>query len=281
MPLKKAAEYGYLSARCHVIRSRLIDAERLKELAVSRSMGELLSSLSNSLYAPFITETSDEGVHKGLTAAFEHYRSRLTGDLDKRQQTIFYLFFDRKYSLLDEKAAQRSAGDQEKIFRQIDEKYIESLKTSIHHFSGSEQRQFKKIIGSYFDLLNLYNLVKFRLLYDLSVEETLSHMLPYTGKFSISLLSEFCNVRDLQELSSKIKPFMTEGFEDYETFRKVLYAYHKEALMSVWSGYPFSLTIPLSLLRLIEIEILNLRVITEGISFGLDSKEILAMMVGE
>lgn len=281
MPLKKAAEYGYLSAKCHVLRSQLLEVERLKELAASRSMGELVSSLSDTLYASFVTENSVEGVHRGLSAAFEYQRSRLTKDLHKRQEAIFTLFFSRKYALLDEKSAHRSEGDPEKVFRKIDREYIESLKKSIDLFSASEQRQFKKIIGSYFDLLNLYTLVKFRLLYDLSTEETLSNMLPYSGKFTLALLSDFCSVNDLQELSVKVKPFLGRGFDDYESFRKVLYGYHKEALMSVWSGYPFSFTIPFSMLRLIEIEISDLRAITEGIAFGLDRKEIASMMVGD
>jgi len=281
MPLKKAAQYGYTSARCHALRSRLLDAEELKELAASRSIGELVSALSHTLYAPFITEVTAEGIHKGLSEAFEYRRSQLTGDLNKRQQAIFHLFFTTKYSLLDEKAAQRSAADPEKTFLQIDRAYIESLKKSIHCFSASEQRQFKKIIGSYFDLLNLYNLVKFRLLYDLSTEETLSNMLPFAGKFPLSILGELCNVSDLHGLSLKMEPFLGLGFDDYETFRKVIYGYHKKELMSVWSGYPFSLVIPFSLLRLMEIEITDLRAITEGIAFGLESKEIRSMTVGD
>ncbi len=50
--------------------------------------------------------------------------------------------------------------------------------------------------------------------------------------------------------------------------------------MAVWSGYPFSIALPFSLLRLMEIEIADIRAITEGVSFGLDSREIAAMTVG-
>ena len=76
-----------------------------------------------------------------------------------------------------------------------------------------------------------------------------------------------------------MKPIFGEVFDDYETFRQKLYAYHRKQLLSVWSGYPFSLAIPFSLLRLIEIEISDLRAITEGITFGLESEEIRTMMV--
>jgi vacuolar-type H+-ATPase subunit C/Vma6 len=280
MPLGKAAEYGYLSARCHVLRSQLIDSERLKELAASRSIGELVSRLSVTPYASFITDISTEGVHQGLTAAFEYQRKRLTGELKKQYLEIFRLFFDAKYALLDEKTANLSIPGAEEIFRQIDRDYILSLEKSMKQLPASEQRQIKKIVGSYFDLLNLYNLVKFRLLYQLSVEETLSNMLPYAGKFTIAALTELCSATSLQELSELIKPVLGEGFGDYETFRQLLYRYHRKQLLSVWSGYPFSLAIPFSLLRLIEIEISDLRAITEGVAFGLDSKEISSMTVG-
>ena len=280
MPLGKAAEYGYLSARCHVLRSQLINSERLKELAASRSIGEFVSALSMTPYAPFITEISTEGVHKGLSAAFEYQRKRLTGELNKKYLEIFTLFFNTKYVLLDKKTANIPVSGTEEIFGQIDRDYIVSLEKSMQQLPSSERRQVKKIVGSYFDLLNLYNLVKFRLLYQLSVEETLSNMLPYAEKFTITALTELCSSTSLQELSVRIKPVLGEGFDDYETFRQVLYHYHRKQLLSVWSGYPFSLALPFSLLRLIEIEISDLRAINEGIAFGLDSKEISNMMVG-
>jgi vacuolar-type H+-ATPase subunit C/Vma6 len=236
--------------------------------------------LSTTPYAPFITDISIQGLHKGLSETFEYQRNRLTRELKNRHLEIFKLFFHTKYALLDEKTANRSVAGAEETFRQIDRDYILSLEKSMQQLPSSERRQIKKIVGSYFDLLNLYNLVKFRLLYQLSVEETLSNMLPYTEKFTMVALTELCNAKNIQELSVLIKLVLGEGFDDYETFRQVLYRYHRKQLLSVWSGYPFSLAIPFSLLRLIEIEISDLRAITEGVAFGLDSKEISSMTVG-
>jgi len=280
MPLGKAAEYGFLSARCHVIRSQLIDSEKLKELAASRSIGELVSALSATPYAPFMTDSTTDGVHKGLSEAFAYQRQRLTRELQKRYLEIFKLFFDTKYTLLDEKTAHISNSGAEDIFHRIDREYIQSFEKNLKGLPASERRQIKKIVGSYFDLLNLYNLVKFRLIYKLSVEETLSNILPFAEKFTMTALTELCSAQSLEELSARIKPVLGEGFDDYETFRQVLYRYHRKELLSVWSGYPFSLALPFSLLRLIEIEISDLRAITEGIAFGLDSQEISSMTVG-
>lgn len=284
MPLAKAAEYGYLSAKCHVIRSQLLNTQRLEELAGSRSMGEFVSSLSDTPYGAFITDTSREGVHKGLIKAFEYQYKRLSRELHNRHLEIFKLFFHSKYALLDEKQnialLDSSTGSSEEIFRKIDRFYIESLEKSMKKLPSSEQRQVKKIVGSYFDLLNLYNLVKFRLLYKRSIEESLSMMLPYAEKFTLSALTELSYASDLKTLSVRMKTIFGEVFDDYETFRQVLYGYHRKQLLSVWSGYPFSLAIPFSLLRLIEIEISDLRAITEGIAFGLESDEIRTMMVG-
>ncbi|MEA3418750.1 MAG: V-type ATPase subunit [Campylobacterota bacterium] len=280
MPLGKAVEYGSLSARCHVIRSQLIDPETLRQLTASRSIGELASTLSATLYAPFITDTSAVGIHQGLSEAFEYQRNRVIRELNKRHREIFRLFFTTKYALLDEKTAMISTSDPEDVFRQIDRNYIALLKKSMLQIPPSERRQLKKIIGSYFDLLNLYNLVKSRLLYRQTIEETLSNMLPFAEKFTIGALAEFCNVQTLQQLSRAIEPVLGEKFNDYETFRYVLYRYHRKQLLSVWSGYPFSIALPFSLLRLIEIEISDLRAVTEGIAFGLNSKEIITMTVG-
>ncbi len=279
MPIAKAAEYGYLSAKCHVMKAQLLDGDKLKTLSASRSIGEFIGALSATPYAPYITDISLEGIQSGLQQAFTSRNKRLTRDLRSRQQEIFRLFFLEKYTLLEQKMAQRTAENEEKIFHQIDRDYIYRLKLGIAHFSTSEQRQFKKIIGSYFDLLNLYNLVKLRILYGLSVEETLSNMFPYSGKFPLSVLSELCRVKTIQELSGRLQPFLGRTFEDYETFRQVLYGYHRRTLLSVWVGYPFSLTLPFSLLRLIEMEISDLRAIAEGIVFGLDSEEIAVMTV--
>ncbi len=174
MPLGKAAEYGYLSAKCHVMRSQILDSQKLRELVASRSIGEFVSALAETPYGIFITDISREGVHKGLTEAFEYQRKRLTHDLKKRHLEIFELFFHSKYILLDEKenlvSVEGYTEGYEELFRKIDKTYIVSLEKSMKKLPSSEQRQIKKIVGSYFDLLNLYNFVKFRLLYKRSVE---------------------------------------------------------------------------------------------------------------
>ena len=280
MPLGKAAKYGYLSARCRTIRSQLIDRETMNRLTASRSIGELSSALSATLYAPYITTVSSEGIHQGLTQAFENQRNRLIRELSKREKSLFELFFVTKYELLDDKVDEAHIANPEEAFRRIDINYITQLKKSLLGLPGAEQRQLRKILGSYFDLLNLYNLVKFRLLYKQSVEETLSFMLPYAEKFKMEDLAKLCDVGTIKQLSQKVEPLLGASFSDYESFRKVLYRYHREQLMAVWSGYPFSIALPFSLLRLIEIEIADIRAITEGVSFGLESREIAAMTVG-
>lgn len=281
MPLGKVVEYGSLSARCHVIRSRLITPQTLEQLASSRGIGELVSTLSTTWYGSFITEVSTVGLQQGFSEAFESQRKKITLGLQKRHQEIFKLFFVIKYKLLDEKIAEKKRANPEEIFHEIDKNYSKLLKKSILQIPSSERHQLKKIVGSYFDLLNLYTLVKFRLLHRLSTEETLSYMLPFAENFKLRELAGLCRVTNLQQLSSAIETTVNEKFDSYETFRQTLYRYHRKYLLSVWSGYPFSIAIPFSLLRLIEIEIADLRAITEGVSFGLEKKEILMMTVGD
>jgi len=280
MPLKKAIQYGSLSARCHVMRSRLIIPKTLEQLAASRGIGELVNTLSVTPYGAFISEVSAKGVHQGLSEAFVYQRDKIIHTLQKRHQEIFKLFFNTKYTLLDKKIAAAVSTNPEEIIYRVDKIYIGLLKKSMYTISPSERSQLKKIVGSYFDLLNLYNLVKSRLLHRLTVEETLAYMLPFTEKFNLGELAGLCHVENLQQLSSAIEPTLNEKFDSYETFRKALYRYHKQYLLSVWSGYPFSIAIPFSLLRLIEMEVSDIRAITEGVTFGLDKKEIISMTAG-
>jgi len=280
MPLGKAAKYGYLSARCRTIRSQLINSESMRNLTASRSIGELFSALSSTLYAPFITTVSAEGIQQGLTDGFIYHRNRIMRQIDKKEQMVFALFFVTKYTLVDEKTKQSHTANPEEAFRQTDINYIKALKKSMIGLPHGEQQQLKKILGSYFDLLNLYNLVKFRLIYQHSVEETLTYMLPYAESFKMEELAKLCDVGSMEQLSQKVEPLLGTGFDDYESFRKVLYHYHRQQLLSVWSGYPFSIALPFSLLRLMEIEIADLRSIAEGVDFGLESRDIATMTVG-
>jgi len=280
MPLAKAAEYGYLSARCRTLRSQLIEPETFRHLAASRSIGELSSALNGTLYAPFITDVSPEGIHRGLSEAFVHHRNRLIREVGRGHRELFTLFFETKYDLVDQKTERMDAANPEEAILQVDTDYTALLKKSIRRLPHFEQRQLKKMVGSYFDLLNLYNLVKLRLLYGQSVADTLTYMLPYAERFSIEALAELCDAATIEQLSERIEPVLGEGFRDYETFRKVLYRYHRRQLLSVWSGYPFSIALPFALLRLMEVEISDLRAITEGVSSDLSSSEIVAMTVG-
>ena len=270
----------FLNARCRSVRSKLISYESLKELSMSRSIGELYSALESTLYAPFLTTASAQGIHTGLNKAFAYQRKQVLDEVKKANQEIFQLFFEKKYALLDEKILQSQTKNPEENFSKIDKEYIVSLKKSMLKLSRVEQRHLKKILGSYFDLLNLYNLVKFRILYQLTTEETLTFMFPYAENFNINELASLCNIESIQQLSNKIEPIVGESFDSYESFRRALYKYHRKKLLSIWSGYPFNIAIPFSLLRLIEIEISDIRTITEGITFELDSGEISKMIVG-
>lgn len=281
MPLGKAIEYGALNARCRVVRSKLLDTDTLRQLTMSKSIGEVVSALSTTHYSSFIQDTSLKGLEQGLLAAFEYHKDKIASKLDKRHIETFTFFFTKKYTLIDEKIARISNSYTEDMFQQIDQNYITALKLSMKQIHTEERRQLKKIIGSYFDILNLYNLVKFRLLYRQSTEETLLHMLPFAENFTIDLLSELSSVHTLHQLSVAVEPILGHKFDDYETFRQVLYSYHRKQLLSVWSAYPFSIAIPFSFLRLIEIEILDLIAISQGISFGLDHEEIMTMVVGK
>jgi len=280
MPLGKASKYGYLSARCRAIRSQLINAESMKNLSASRSIGELYSALSSTPYAPFITTVSAEGIQQGLTNAFNSQRNKIMHQIDKKGQMLFAFFFVTKYTLVDDKIKQVHTGNPKEAFQRIDRRYIKDLKKSMFGLPRWEQQQLKKILGSYFDLLNLYNLVKFRLIYRQSAEETLTYMLPYAERFKMEELAKLCDVASIKQLSQKVEPLLGKSFSDYESFRKVLYHYHRQRLLSVWSGYPFSIALPFSLLRLMEIEIADLRAIVEGVDFGLDNREITGMTIG-
>ncbi len=89
MPLRKAIQYGSLSARCHAIRSRLISPKTLEQLAASRGIGEFVNTLSFTPYGAFIAEVSAKGVHQGLLEAFIYQRNKIIHALQKRHLEIY------------------------------------------------------------------------------------------------------------------------------------------------------------------------------------------------
>jgi vacuolar-type H+-ATPase subunit C/Vma6 len=279
VPLAGAARYGYIGAYCHAVRSELLTTEQFKALAASRSMGEFASQLAATSYGADIDTASDDAVRRGLQAAFAKRCRVLTKRLEKRYRTLFDLFFVAKYALPDEKAARANAENAESALLQCDRDYIDKLKKSLRMLPAAERQQLHRIVGSYFDLLNLYNLVKLRLLYKKSAEEVLSFMLPYADLFTKETLVRLCGANDLRELSAKASPLLGREFDSMETMRKALFAHHRARLLSAWNGYPFSIVIPFSLLRLIELEINDLHAIAEGVAFGLDAEAIESVLV--
>lgn len=280
MPVAKAAKYGYINARCHAVRSGMLGERQLQELAASGSLAAFVSLLGPTPYGAFVQSASIESVHAGLDSAFAYRRDHLLKGLDARYRRLFELFFTVKYALADTKAEAADAGNAETVFQRIDRDYIGELKKNMRMLPPSERRQLHRIVGSYFDLLNLFNIVKLRLLYRKNAEEILALMLPYADRITRDVQVRLCAVRGLDELSAETAPLFGRGFDDFETFRKTVYLHHRARMLTVWNGYPFSIAIPFSLLRLIEMEIADLRAIAEGISFHLGAEAIASMMTG-
>ena len=279
--LSKPLRYAAINARCRALKSTLLKREFYERALPAKTVGDLHQMLRESDYAPFLGEGDKKGLEKGVERAFSHLYRRLTGGLERGERAVFDLFFVERKRLSEKKAAMVTEGGMEvEGYKRVDMAYIEKLKAALGRLDRAERIDFGEIVGSYFDLLNLYTVVRLRVLYGLDPEEIVPFLVPYGRMFDLGTLGEAAALSTLTEISSLLQGRLEEPFGTYFAFRKVVNHHHLKALRRVWYGYPFKISVIFSLLRLKEIETDNLRALVEGVHYRLPSEEIKTMLVG-
>ena len=279
--LSKPLRYAATNARCRALKSTLLEGDFYERALLAKTVGDLHQMLRESDYAPFLAEGDKKGLEKGVERAFSHLYRHLTGGLESGEREVFDLFFVERKRLSGKKAVMVTKGESgAEAYKRVDVAFVEELKTTFGRLDRAERIDLEEIVGSYFDLLNLYTVVRLRVLYGLDPEEIVPFLVPYGQIFDLEILGKAATLSTLSEISSLLQGKLEEPFGTYFAFRKVVNRHHLKTLHRVWYGYPFKISVIFSLLRLKEIETDNLRVLVEGVHYRLPSEEIKTMLVG-
>jgi V/A-type H+-transporting ATPase subunit C len=280
MLISRPVRFGAVNARCRALKSTLLERDFYERALTAATVGDLHGMLRESAYAPYVGEAEKEGLERGIDRAFSKLYTRSTAMLKQKERAVFDLFFLERKAMPGRKA--RLAGGQSgaEIFKRADLAYIEAIKTALGRLGRGEREDLKEIIGSYFDLLNLYTVVRLRVLYRMEPEEILPFLVPYGSGFDMKTLGAAAGLATLADISSLFHERFGEAFGSYHAFRRVIHRYHMATLRKAWLGYPFKISVIFSLLRLKEIETENLKALAEGIHYRLPADEIETMLVG-
>ncbi|BBG66314.1 hypothetical protein NNO_1611 [Hydrogenimonas sp.] len=280
MLMLKPVKYGYINAKCRTLKSDLLDRGFYEKALQAEGLGDIYALLKRSRYAEYIPDAEKESMERGLEASFEELYKKSTSMLGKREREIFDLFFFERERLAKRKLELGRAGGSRSEYRAADLEYIEKIERTLYGMERGPRRDLSKILGSYFDILNLYTVVRLRILYGLEPEEIVPFLAPYGLSFDMAALAEAAGMSTIGEISDLVHEKVGRPFSGYHEFRQALAQYHMKTLRGVWYGYPFKLSIIFSLLRMKEMEIRDIRSLIEGVHYRLPREEIEKMIGG-
>ncbi len=278
--LQRPAKFGYINAKCRALKSSLLKREFFERAERAEGVGDIFALLKGTAYSPYISDSGKDALIEGIEASFFELYGKSITLLNKNEKRVFDLFFIERAKLAQNKLFLADASSSFREYREFDAEYIGNIKDALKNLDSSVKRDLLKIVGSYFDLMNLYTLVRLRVLYALEVEEIVPFFIPYGYRFDIASLSSFSAVTTLSELSESVHKRVGGTFSSFDEFKIVLASYHMDLLREVWYGYPFKLSVIFSLLRMKEIESRKLRALVEGIFYRLPPEEIQKMVEG-
>ncbi len=280
MLLGRAARFGYLNARCRTLKSKLLDRDLLRNAVTAEGLGEIYSLLKSTPYAPYINSARRETILNGLEESFKELYKRSTSALTKDEKRIFDLFFIEREAMESRRAAFKSGDESYLEYKRVELEYLKRVKAALEKMERSLKRDLAAIVGSYFDCLNLYTIVRLRLLYKKEPEEVVPFLVPYGIAFGMKELSKVAGMSGIGEISDALHGKIGTPFGGYREFMRALREFHMRAIERVWYGYPFKISVIFSLLRMKELEIKDIRALVEGLYYGLPEDEIAKMVGG-
>ncbi len=280
MLLLKPARFGYINAKCRTLKADLLDDAFYEKALQSEGLGDIFTLLKSTAYAPYIKDAEKESIESGVQASFENLYTKSLSVLKKEESAIFELFFRERKRLAAKQLPPAGASGESLQFQKGDLEYIGKLKKALTAMEREQKRDLSKILGSYFDILNLYTVVRLRILYRLEPEEIVPFLVPYGLELDMKVLAAAAGMTTLSEISDTVHEKIGSAFSGYHEFRHALAEYHLRMLRRVWYGYPFKLSVIFSLLRMKEIEVKNIRSLAEGLFYRLPREEIAKMLVG-
>ncbi len=278
--ISKPVRFGAINARCRAIKSTMLDEAFFQKAFRAQTLGDIYSLLKRSAYAPYLESAEKGAMEAGLAEAFSSLYKRSTSALKVEEKRIFDLFFIERERLAERKLALGSSQERMKNYKSADLAFVEKIKEALRTIEKGPNRDLKRILGSYFDLLNLYTIVRLRIIYRLEPEEIIPFLIPYGFRLDIKRAASLANLATLSEVSEAVSDRIGRPFFGYQEFRQAVAAYHRAQLQAVWYGYPFKISIIFALLRMKEIELKKIRALAEGIHYRLPSGEIEKMVRG-
>jgi V/A-type H+-transporting ATPase subunit C len=184
---------------------------------------------------------------------------KITKPLNRNEKELFRLFFSND---------------------KIDKTTAVLIKSVINKISSKEKKEFKKIIGGYFDLINVFTVLKYKIIYSLKIEDFFSYLLPY-GNLDKNFLQKLSLCENLYEFTETLRIVIKLPSKDYgyTSLKKELFSNYYASLNGVWFGYPFKLSVPFVFLVLKKREISNIKAVFTGFSYNVSKKEIQEMVV--
>ncbi len=239
--LLKIATLGRLNAVCRSVLSGILDFQFLNLLVETGSLREVAALLKSTSYSQFVVGEGRDELLKGVEIYFEH--------LVKKVFKIYPLSVVKRFF---------SVSDRASLLKEM-----------------LEMRELRGFACVYCDFLDITTILKYRVIEGLVPERVAASLLA-KGKLS-QLLPELLEVSTLEGLSSLLQ--FTEGADSFESFRRELYRFHVGSLKRLLFGNPLNPIVALVVLRLKEIEKMNLISVIEGISENLPSHQIEEMLI--
>ncbi|SMP07586.1 ATP synthase (C/AC39) subunit [Desulfurobacterium pacificum] len=239
--LLKTAVLGRLNATCRSILSTLLNTEFFRTLIRTGSLKEVYQLLKKTSYSPFVGAADRESLLSAVESYFDFLLDKVFKIYPVEELKSFFLVQDRGF---------------------ITEKLLNS-------------RSFRRFGLVYSDFLDVLTVVRYRVIEGLSPEDVAPFLF---AKGSLKgLLPEMLKASGLKELSA-VLPFASH-VTTFEEFRKSLFRFHVDSLRKLLLGYPFTPVVSFVVLRLKEIEKVNLIAVIEGIAGNFEREQIEEMII--
>ena len=250
----RPVKYAYVNALVRSLKSGFVTPEKL---LAAENKADLFNILLSTPYASVLT--APENLYKDLDVYFEKLYKKITKPLNKNEKNLFYLFFSNE---------------------KTDKTKASLIKVSVKKIPLKDQKEFETIIGRYFDLINIFTVLKYKIIYNLKIEDFFPYLLPY-GTIKKPQLQILSASENLYEFTQNLQNIINLPGREYSfaSLKKELFKNYYKSLNSVWFGYPFKLSVPFVFLVLKKREISNIKAVWTAFSYNLAKNEIENMVL--
>ncbi|SNZ09176.1 V/A-type H+-transporting ATPase subunit C [Persephonella hydrogeniphila] len=274
----KVLRFDYLNSKSRTLKSHILDPFMFEKLVASKTVGDIIEILSSTDYGNFLNKEKD--IYTALNKYFDKFTQKILRFLDRNEREFFETFFFERKRIYKKKLYLKKHQNFEFFLRKIDLDFIKKLKKSLKRLPLSDRIDIKVITGSYFDMYNTTTILRLKFIYGLPVEDIIPFILPYGYKLRMEDFFHLSVLKNISEFSDYLSKKIGINFSDFTSFRKEIYRYHITQINRVWYGYPFKFSVPIGITRMKEIEIMNIKTVVEGVSYGIGEKDIKRMVVG-